>query len=713
MSANKSLLPWHRKIPNEAKKECDKLEKEAKEECYKLNEFFEEFKRSGILGEDYRRWYWKKSVEKYIQEGRPISIKTIDKIWNHLNRNPSGEVSKPFCRDAVRILFDFSTTAITYDDTDPLNHAGKCHEDQNARQPRGMALQQKVFLTDLEAPIVAPEPKTKPGELDRFAMAIADLNGYDGVYCLSGVRGSGKSSVLNRIAWYCQHWFDRTQRPLLVRFDLGTTFNREIFVRDLLAEICLTAKRTLRQNPFSSPFGMGWAVRAIGYLGRFCQVNMLWAIVVAILLIIFMDLMDPSVSTNSADSISQKEKLLYGLLGSVILGIAYYANSWIVNYFQSKFRNSQRSPFEYLCNIVVFIALLVILVLFVSSTNILSRWLPENNPFFPESFGNHDPFILSFIGLFVAILVLPRWWQRYVYLDRILSRVRSDQSLRLHDMPLLAPMGFFSEYLARFLPTSESSEKLDEISEPFIQELIKQALNECTKIFPRVVILVDDVDALPSTEFHSVMRLFRPMSKVAGVRCIMTTPLYFHYVLGERNLSDFHSTIQRSIVVGNPTIIDHWPMEPDKITDNTEMLKEFLVDLVVSRLRMNLRDKDDKEIILASPVFNFILEPWLQNDNKIKELFDRFGTSRREIVRVLYEMNENFQDTLNPKAHSELMKNYGNALSDLKKQYMQQEAALNCNNSDQMTPSGQVIPKRTPRRRSTPTGSKGQSKSSP
>lgn len=721
MKWHRPKITWQSKSPTNADEEYSRLEG-----FYK-----QEMKRSPDTSADLTRWQWQKALERYIETGWPISIVTLDRIWEKLTQHDmetdpplSEKVSGPFARNAVDSLFDFSTTAITHQGQETSRHTRRGYQSQEKRKPPGMDLQQRVFLADIQTRFVQPEPNPKPGELDKFAMAIADLEGYDGVYCLSGVRGSGKSSILNRIAWYCHHWFDRTQKPLLVRFDLGTVFERGVFLRDLLAEICLATKKTLRQPPYSLPYGPDGLIRAVGHLGRFCHINVPWATIAAVFLVVLIGSTYQSDSTNggtylsfivkSAEenqkvstpifgwNLSDARMVLCGLLGFVVLGIAYFMYQMrvkIFSFIQREGRKSSMYRIVFFSNLVVLTSVLG--VLFEIFTREPSLWL--TGVFSLQTNGGTLSFIVCIIGLSIGILSLPRWWECYLLMNRILSRVRSEPAQRFMDMPLLAPMGSVSWYLTRLLPSSESPDQLDKISEPFVQELIKQALHECSLAFRRTVILVDDIDALPSSEFHSVMRLLRPMSKVSGVRCILATPLFFHFVLGDENFSDVHSTVRTSIVVGNPTIFRDWPQRPDKLTESRKFLREFLIDLVVSRLRMNLRDDyhgrraEVSKLILQSPAFKFVLDPWMREDDTfILELFTRFGTSRREIIRVMDEaLKPSLRDMSNTKARVNVMKKYGNALNRLKSQYRDQEDILNCNSSSQPTKSSPSRSKRT------------------
>ena len=716
MTSNPLKRKWGRKEPSNSNEEYEQLKQFYKEEA----------EGSGEDDPGLRRRRWRKAIEKYIQEGWPISLRNIDTIWANLTNGEVGqapdakqEVSRPLAWEAVKTLFDFSTDAIEYDSARSPDFVGKKHEEHEYRIPKGINPQQNIFLEELQVEGVEAPPRS--GELDKFAMAIADLDGYDGIYFLSGVRGSGKTSTLNRVAWYCEQWFYRTSKPLLVRFDLGVTFNREVFLRDLLAEICLAAKRTLRRKPFSLSIGLGWPTRVVGHLGRFCQINILWAMIAAILGILlavtYLEntshatwfgtiILHTEANTNQGSNTNQHEKndsnitnqheendskifkfnktdykfLLLGLFSVIALGIVYAARSLFP--FQPDPHDRQRSG-NLTRNVIVFVIMVVVLFEIFSGGLLGTRL----NSFGQISDNTHmNSYFLCLLVMSFGVFFLPTWWESYLYFDRILSRVRSEPNQRVSDMPIFAPMGSFSWYLSRLLPTSESSEQLDKISEPFLQELMKQVLSECTRTFPRVVFLIDDLDALPSREFHGAMRLLRPISKVPGVRCILATPLFFHYVLGNENPSDVHSTVQASIVVGNPRIFPDFPEDTEKITPESEILREFLVDLIVSRFRLKLREDSEmnrdefNKIIQKTNPFEFILQPWIQDkDELIFELFRKFGTSRREIIRVVREaLYPKIRDKSQKQERSRVMKNYGSTSDRLKLDYRQQENVLDC-----------------------------------
>ena len=119
-------------------------------------------------------------------------------------------MDRSLAREAIEVLFDFSTSPVNYELVHNPRTNAKRKSSQSDREPPGMKVEQNIFLDSIATRRVDPTPIQPVGELDQLAMAIADLKGYDGIYCLSGVRGSGKSTVLNRIAWFCRCWYEGT-----------------------------------------------------------------------------------------------------------------------------------------------------------------------------------------------------------------------------------------------------------------------------------------------------------------------------------------------------------------------------------------------------------------------------------------------------------------------------------------------------------------------
>ena len=653
----------------------------------------------------YRRWL-RRAVEEYVSMGWPMSARVIEGVWTALtdeaykgrlpdlkdipnrdDRRDEDNGGSSLKKSATGILFDFSTSAISYTYRGQQDTRVVCFHSDADRVPTGINAHQEVFLEeppyrDVDTAILAPL-----GQLDKFARNFADAPGNDGVHCVAGVRGSGKTSFLNRISWYCEKWSAMEGRPLRISFDLGTGFNEEPFLKRVIADVCLESKRALGCQVAVVDYLTLWAVRAVGRLGHFCRANIPWAMVVAVVFTILIGSAStaPSDSASAApsDSASAAPKnggnasdactsgglkwldvmgvrrgdgdscsyavpflgtwsvmdiqLLYLILiGTVVVGLAYslrgvLRNLWETGYRKIEGRGAMAARSAMIAVLVVALIVDIYLGLFSREQGILL------------------PYGIGMVLVTLAVVLLPRWWESYMYFERTLMRLRTERRGFAAEWPLLASQGGIGWIVARLLPTAEESTQIDKVSEPFLEELAKNVLNECAACFPRTVILIDDVDAVPSSQFSELLRQVRPLGKVPGVRCLMAIPMELHMDFRNQQLGDLHSTIRSSCVVGNPELLPGWPQDPDTITNDSEALRKFLGNLVISRIRPKFsgsgRDADDgsphgpDEYRHLSAV-NYILEPWINEggsgkpDNAVR-LIGRFGHSRRELIRML------------------------------------------------------------------------------
>ena len=711
---------------------------------------------------------WKVAVKYYMTREWKINIQKVNEVWENLTQTrirdePSrlSSSNRGVARDATRTLFDFSTRAVTYSRGSEPELTDRMHTRRNGknstRTPHGLNVHQNMFLDE---PQIFPDESSggrpyrisRGSELDDVARAFADVDGYDGIYCLCGVRGSGKSTVLNRIAWYCRNWQLDNGKSLLVRFDLGTDFDRDAFLRDLAAEVCLGAKDALRYPPYTIRRGLGWVTKTAGHLARFCQANIPWAAIAMILIVLLVqggqiqyqhEVMNGSAahigyqtcqnsnqngenstsrdrnnewrvwsvlfSSSSTKCVVSDDKnasfnhvafvdvplaghwkvrdvqlLLFGLIGAIVLGVLGNIRQYIPNEGGQHGKGS-RWFLNIFMSIVSIGCIVVAFVLMLRDV----MWSMESS---------EEMYIYGWclLSLSVAVAVIPRWWESYMFFDRTLTRIRTERGQKMLDGPLFTASGSFGWFLARILPSTDDPNQMDKVSEPFVQELTKDVMEECRICFDRTVILIDDVDALPSDRFGEIIRLLRPISKMKNVRCIVASPLFFHYVLRSQELGDIHSTVQDTIVVGNNEIFHRWPDEPKSITRDPEILRNFLVDLMISRLKVKLefddehirkeQRRDRRDRIAQLEPFKFILEPWLSSENSRQvneeavEIFSRFGTSRRELIRIL-EMTLDHKYRGETKVHlrEAIPEVKDNLVYDLKREYWQQEESLNCN----------------------------------
>ena len=634
----------------------------------------------------YRRWL-RKAVDEYISMGWSMSARVIEGVWTALtdeayegrlpdlrevpNRHGprnEGHRDRPLSKSVIGTLFDFSTNAISYTYRGQHDNRIVCSHSDADRVPTGINAHQAVFLEeppyrDVDTAILAPL-----GSLDKFAKSFADAPGNDGVHCVAGVRGSGKTTFLNRISWYCEKWSAVEGRPLLISFDLGTDFNDEPFLKRVITDVCLASKRTLGCQVAIIDYLTLWAVRAVGRLGHFCRANIPWAMAVAVVLTILIGRAAsvppsethpaPSCTSDGLDfmrvlqsdadtcayavpflgtwSVMDIQLLYLILVGTVGVGFAYSIRGVVPNLWETGYRKLEGRGV--MAARSVLIALLVIALL-----------LDIYIGLFQLEQGSLLPYGIGMALVTVAILLLPRWWESYMYFERTLMRLRTERRGFAAEWPLLASQGGIGWIVARLLPTTEESNQIDKISEPFLEELAKNVLKECAACFPRTVVLIDDVDAVPSSQFSELLRQIRPLGKVPGVRCLMAIPMVLHAAFRNQQLGDLHSAIRSSCVVGNPELFPDWRQNPGTITEDRNAFREFLENLVISRIRPKFsagaRDADDdlpheqNEYRHLSPV-QYILEPWLDedgsgvSDNAVR-LIQRFGHSRRELIRML------------------------------------------------------------------------------
>ena len=765
------------------------------EEWVRLRVFYDEVEERSSKQEtpNLRRFRWEMAINRYARQGWSLSLVNVEKLWDELTRGDYESVastesgtSNPLARDAARILFDFSTTPVTFGEGARTDTAIRRCSNPNDRRPPGISVQQEVFLETIHVPNSNVPSGINPADLDEFAVAIADESGYDGVYCLSGLRGTGKSTILNRISWYCQKWLEKIGVALLVRFDLGTSFSRDLFVRDLVAEICLAARRSYRYPPFSLGFGLGWGTRAAGLFGHFSHTNIPWTTIALVLLVVLLQSANMTgseerkqrnpvssndsgvalaLSTIGADSsqeylgsmlannldgsvynsgssdndpnseevdgtdtevekgcsnvdmefplksvlfdtgvgqcmvripflgawmLKDVELLVLALVGLLTIGLSYRLR---IAFYRWRRNNGGRSQSYFTIRLLNYtIATIMIILAF----ELVTEYLAEFVETFITSAGDGLSAEVSlvrysaFVGfLAIAVLFVPEWWDSNLILDRTLAKTRAEPNARFLDFPLVGGPGPIGWIVSRLLPTPNNQDQIEKISEPFVQELTKQTLGECTRSFERVVILIDDIDALPSEYFHDILRLIRPMSKTPGIRCVVATPMFFHFALGSDKFGDIHSTIRSSIVVGNGIIYPRWPTEPEKITCDNVRLAHFLVDLVASRFRIALSDDyritspESMESLRKSGPIRFILSKWVLEDCSITEKAHKtigyVGTSRRELIRRIQQsMKGGVVDSGEEGWCSVMTESHEAEFARLKREHQEQEAILNC-----------------------------------
>ena len=167
-----------------------------------------------------------------------------------------------------------------------------------------------------------------------------------------------------------------------------------------------------------------------------------------------------------------------------------------------------------------------------------------------------------------------------------------------------------------------------------LQTVSRDIVSVASVAFGKVVILVDDVDMLPSDLFHEVIRVLRPFSKVKNVSCVIAAPEYFYLAFHTDALNDLHSTLREIMLIGDPRI--HQPEFPFKPKRAKKIeIQKMLVDLLCSRCRLTITDpgRDPTESYLFTKVFN--LDDWKSFTNAAGTMMKSGWGTRREWIREL------------------------------------------------------------------------------
>jgi hypothetical protein len=182
---------------------------------------------------------------------------------------------------------------------------------------------------------------------------------------------------------------------------------------------------------------------------------------------------------------------------------------------------------------------------------------------------------------------------------------------------------------------------------PFQHQQIKELLRLCTNCFGRVVILVDDVDILPSDHFHELFRTLRPIGKVPQVRMVVAVPRYFFNAVRSGSLGDVHSTVRQVYMLGDP---DRYALgvngdfslkfpEYSREGAPSDELRQFFAEYLWTRLRLPITPDPmpGKEAVSCDPI-SFAVGRWCEKCGKddwdrVKSFMVRVGASRREIFR--------------------------------------------------------------------------------
>lgn len=599
---------------------------------------------------------WRKASAGYQQLGSAMHMSTLAWWWKECPVQSD---------DSIRMLFDFETGPISFARDRPARQpqapAGRSEE---PKLP-GLKVQQDVFLT-------YPKGCRTDRQLDDFATAITSGTDWDGVTCIAGFRGSGKSTVLNRIEWFCKNQPRDGAQPLLVRFDIGMSFEHERFARDVADQLCRASRLHCKEGPFKARIPGVTAVNLLlGNFARWCHGNIMWAGIVFLIVVSLIGISQlhgstpvslASKATTSGGltlldkefpipvlgkiSVADLHAIVLVLSTILMLGLAHGVRSLLPQSL-SRQRPNWR---QYLVIILLAPPLAV-------GLDALWVWSVAEATA-PRTAGCHlmavldigvscdnwlgailTPFLGSMVPMFLAILALPGWWEHFVYSGRMTRQLRAQDDARFIPLPYVGTL------LAQVLPKGHDVEELDKISMPFLQQRTKEILNRCAATFGRVVILVDDADVLPSDQFHLLMRILRPISKVRNVSCVIAVPEFFFDVFKSAKLGDAHSTIRECHFLGNPAIYSPGYDEPFKLKSKLTRsnFHDQVVELLRSRLRSPLADGTTAQLkeldlfVAALTLWDF--DPKADAGRPLRDhekFFLKYkGLSRREWIREI------------------------------------------------------------------------------
>ncbi len=565
---------------------------------------------------------------------------------------------------------------------------------------------QKVFL--------APDSwRDSPNPFERFAQDFALNQKFEGVHLLAGVRGSGKSTLLNRVAWHCRA-FDQdgsNPPPLLTRIDIGTSFDERKFTIDLASQICQDAKRRLKQPPYCGGPLRRAAVMLTGHLGRWCSSNLRWSSVAIVLLGLFVlveiihdlrlrqakkelpELVNNAIDITvdkgppkddlkkieeylqaadrltgnhkkPPDEFSSQARVVFFVLSSMLfLGLLYNL---------SEVRRKSKAPsrgdgglrVSCLMNSCIALCIGTIFAMAVSEAFLGAPpwmdWLDPRNSSLRLITG-----VAAIVVLVLALgmFLLPNWIGAYFSCQRLFLALRARQDESAPDLPYISNI---TTLIRAMVPHGDDNEPMDELSVPMLQNQMKKLLMTCVSAFGRVVILIDDVDVLPSEKFHELMRIVRPATKVPGVCCLISVPEYFYYEFYCARLGDLHSTVQEVYFLGDPILFRG---HSERFESRTEMRKngkdadqltkgeflQLLAKMLAGRFRLELNsslalDKPLTSLNSVPKVFEYLLAPWEKLissepsswQTRVGKFLSQVGQSRREWFREMDRTTRRF-----------------------------------------------------------------------
>src|SRR5579862_6496751 len=148
---------------------------------------------------------WKSAIDLFRQLHETISGTELDEIWKdhqdfgeRMKKDPAWN-QRQQDREAFLALFNLNTGPASFvPDRRSAQYGVQPSSSERAEVP-GLKVQQNVFI---DGPFGSEQSANSYKALDSFALSVSEADGIEGIYCLSGARGSGKSTVLNRIEWF-------------------------------------------------------------------------------------------------------------------------------------------------------------------------------------------------------------------------------------------------------------------------------------------------------------------------------------------------------------------------------------------------------------------------------------------------------------------------------------------------------------------------------
>lgn len=241
----------------------------------------------------------------------------------------------------------------------------------------------------------------------------------------------------------------------------------------------------------------------------------------------------------------------------------------------------------------------------------------------------------------VAVISIPRWWDTYLELTQF------ESSQTAGNAPPFELFGVIGNFLAAFLPRSDNREAVDKTSLPFVQENIKRVFNLC-QCFNNIVVLIDDIDALPQEKHAQLLRIIRPLSKVSKVRCVLSVPIYYYHFMYGDKLTDLNSTLREVLVLGDSDIfrVNGAEMRIELAKTHSQERDRYLASILLSRYKL----RTGASLSIA------VKDVWDLDENKVydKQVIGKDGQGNPievDIRHFFFEITRAWREQKNPNIH--------------------------------------------------------------